>query len=111
MESVLVSRAHSKKRRGATHPAAPALRRLSARRTGQGKYTRNTPTPACFALSVSRTLTAKSVARAESPRELGRGAGNVSYQGGSHKPSHHIERRFVRAGGMRERRFEPGSRV
>jgi hypothetical protein len=35
----------------------------------------------------------------------------MSYQGGSHKPSHHIERRFVHTGGMRERRFEPGSRV
>jgi hypothetical protein len=35
----------------------------------------------------------------------------MSYQGGSHKPSHHIERRFVHAGGMRARRFEPGSRV
>ena len=35
----------------------------------------------------------------------------MSYQGGSHKPPHHIERRFVHAGGMRERRFEPGSRV
>jgi hypothetical protein len=35
----------------------------------------------------------------------------MSYQGGSHKPSHHIERRFVHTGGMRERRFEPGARV
>jgi hypothetical protein len=35
----------------------------------------------------------------------------MSYQGGSHKPSHHIERRFVHTGGMRARRFEPGSRV
>ncbi len=35
----------------------------------------------------------------------------MRYQGGSHKPSHHIERRFVHSGGMRERRFEPGSRV
>lgn len=35
----------------------------------------------------------------------------MSYQGGSHKPSYYIERRFIRSGGMRERRFEPGSRV
>lgn len=35
----------------------------------------------------------------------------MSYQGGSHKPSHYIERRFIRTGGMRERRFEPGTRV
>ena len=35
----------------------------------------------------------------------------MPYQGGSHKPSHHIERRFVHGGGMRERRFESGSRV
>lgn len=35
----------------------------------------------------------------------------MSYQGGSHKPDHHIERRFIRTGGMRERRFEAGTRV
>ncbi len=35
----------------------------------------------------------------------------MSYQGGSHKPDHHIERRFIHTGGMRERRFEPGMRV
>ncbi len=35
----------------------------------------------------------------------------MSYQGGSHKPSHHIERRFIHTGGMRERTFEPGARV
>jgi hypothetical protein len=35
----------------------------------------------------------------------------MSYQGGSHKPPYHVERRFVHAGGMRERQFEPGSRV
>lgn len=35
----------------------------------------------------------------------------MSYQGGSHKPSHHIERRFIHSGHMRERRFEPGTRV
>jgi hypothetical protein len=35
----------------------------------------------------------------------------MSYQGGSHKPSHHIERRFIHSGNMRARRFEPGTRV
>ena len=35
----------------------------------------------------------------------------MGYQGGSHKPSHHIERRFIHTGGMRERRFEAGARV
>jgi len=35
----------------------------------------------------------------------------MSYQGGSHKAGHFIERRFVHTGGMRERRFEPGARV
>ncbi len=35
----------------------------------------------------------------------------MSYQGGSHKPDHHIERRFIHTGGMRERRFEAGTRV
>jgi len=35
----------------------------------------------------------------------------MSYQGGSHKPSHHVERRFIHTGGMRERRYEPGTRV
>jgi len=35
----------------------------------------------------------------------------MSYQGGSHKPSHHIERRFIHTGGMRERRYEAGTRV
>lgn len=35
----------------------------------------------------------------------------MSYQGGSHKPSHYIERRFIHRGGMREKRFELGSRV
>src|SRR5947209_6087367 len=35
----------------------------------------------------------------------------MSYQGGSHKTSHHIERRFIHTGGMREKRFEPGMRV
>ena len=35
----------------------------------------------------------------------------MSYQGGSHKPSHHIERRFIHSGSMRARRFEPGARV
>ena len=35
----------------------------------------------------------------------------MRYQGGSHKPGHFIERRFLRAGGARERRFEPGTRV
>jgi hypothetical protein len=35
----------------------------------------------------------------------------MSYQGGSHKPPYHVERRFVHTGGTREGRFEPGSRV
>lgn len=35
----------------------------------------------------------------------------MQYQGGSHKPSHHIERRFIHTSGARERRFEPGTRV
>lgn len=35
----------------------------------------------------------------------------MTYQGGSHKPPYHIERRFIHTGGMREKRFEPGTRV
>ncbi len=35
----------------------------------------------------------------------------MGYQGGSHKPMHHVERRFIHTGGMREQRFEPGMRV
>ncbi len=35
----------------------------------------------------------------------------MSYQGGSHKASHHIERRFIPMGGMREQQYEPGTRV
>lgn len=35
----------------------------------------------------------------------------MSYQGGSHKPSHHIERRFVHTSGMRTGTFEAETRV
>ncbi|GEM_PF-7012018 len=35
----------------------------------------------------------------------------MSYQGGSHKPSHHIEWRFIHRESPREQRFEPGTRV
>lgn len=35
----------------------------------------------------------------------------MSFAGGSHKPSHHIERRFFRGEGGRARMLEPGQRV
>lgn len=35
----------------------------------------------------------------------------MSYEGGSHKPSHHIERRFLKGDGRRVPIFEPGTRV
>jgi hypothetical protein len=35
----------------------------------------------------------------------------MAYQGGTHKPSHHIERRFINGRARRAAAFEPGTRV
>jgi hypothetical protein len=35
----------------------------------------------------------------------------VSYQGGTHKPSHHIERQFIDGRARRVGQYEPGTRV
>src|SRR3954471_8340568 len=36
---------------------------------------------------------------------------HMSYQGGTHKPSHHIERRFIAGSTNRRAAYEPGTRV